>query len=296
MAQISYAQNREDVLLARLFAAGHRGFYIDVGANDPLHDSVTRYFYERGWCGINVEPGRIFEKIPAARPRDVNLNVALSDEAGTAMLYEFPNFPGSSTFCPREAEVHRRERGFECRQRAVEVTTLADVCRQHASGPIDFISIDVEGHERQVLSGGDWRRWRPVAVVVEATRPNTTIATHGEWEHLLLAAGYLYAAFDGINRYYIRAEDRHLVERLAAPANVLDDFVSYQVERSERLLAETRRQLGELDQAANDLKARLQSLEELGPVCLGVARGLHRVVLRFPRVAAGLKRLARRAA
>ena len=81
---ISYAQNREDVLLARVFHDVKAGFYVDVGANDPEHCSVTKHFYDLGWRGINFEPGRVFEKLAAARPRDINLNVAASDRALSA--------------------------------------------------------------------------------------------------------------------------------------------------------------------------------------------------------------------
>src|SRR5579863_744930 len=76
-ALVSYAQNGEDVLLGRAFGWQTDGFYIDVGANHPVNDSVTKAFYDRGWRGINIEPGRVFEKLAAMRPRDVNLPIAL---------------------------------------------------------------------------------------------------------------------------------------------------------------------------------------------------------------------------
>ncbi|MDQ4068315.1 MAG: FkbM family methyltransferase, partial [Actinomycetota bacterium] len=92
---------------------------------------------------------------------------------------------------------------------------------------IDFMSIDVEGHERQVLEGGDWKTWRPRVVVVEATEPNTPIPSHQQWEHVLVDAEYLFATFDGLNRYYVRAEDEHLAAALATPVNVFDDYIPY---------------------------------------------------------------------
>ena len=105
---ISYAQNQEDVLLSRLFPPGRPGFYIDVGANDPVVDSVTKHFYDMGWRGINVEPAaQPFERLLQLRDRDVNLNVGLSDKNGTLSFYEFPGaLPGSSTFSLGQAEWH----------------------------------------------------------------------------------------------------------------------------------------------------------------------------------------------
>lgn len=237
---ISYAQNAEDVLLSRLFAPGRPGFYIDVGANDPVVDSVTKHFYDLGWRGINIEPSsRPFERLLEQRDRDVNLNVGLSDKEGSLSFYEFPpQLPGSSTFEHGQAEWHH-EGGRPYETREVPVTTLARVCEEHVTGAIDFLTIDTEGHERQVLEGGDWMRWRPRVVVVEATQPNTRIPTHDQWEHVLTGAGYLFAAFDGLNRFYVRTEDEDLLPALVAPPNVLDDFIPY---RYSKAIAELRAQ------------------------------------------------------
>src|SRR4051794_3212736 len=77
MSFVSYAQNFEDVMLRRALSHVERGFYNDVGANDPIVDSVTLAFYERGWRGINVEPMRQYhDRLVASRPRDTNLGVA----------------------------------------------------------------------------------------------------------------------------------------------------------------------------------------------------------------------------
>jgi FkbM family methyltransferase len=238
MTMISYAQNAEDVLLSRLFPPGRPGFYIDVGANDPVVDSVTKHFYDLGWRGINVEPSsRPFERLLQQRDRDVNLNVGLSDKEGSLSFYEFPpELPGSSTFEHGQAEWHH-DSGRAYEKREVPVTTLARICEEHVTGTVDFLTIDTEGHERQVLEGGDWARWRPRVVVVEATQPNTLIPTHDQWEHVLTGAGYLFAAFDGLNRFYVRAEDEDLLPALAAPANVLDDFVPF---RYSKAIAELR--------------------------------------------------------
>src|SRR5580700_8067787 len=95
---ISYAQNFEDVLLDRLFENRDSGFYVDVGAMDPVHDSVTKAFYDRGWRGINIEPHpQFYERLVAERSRDINLNVAVGDVEETRTLYAFPG-EGLSTF------------------------------------------------------------------------------------------------------------------------------------------------------------------------------------------------------
>jgi FkbM family methyltransferase len=226
--KISYAQNREDVLLARLFSNRKTGFYIDIGAHDPVNYSITKYFYDLGWHGINLEPSsHIFPRLCAARARDINLNFGLSDRDGVLSFYEAMKGAGLSTFVKSEMERHCQA-GFEFVERQCQVTTLAKVCEQYVQGEIQFLSIDVEGYEREVIEGGDWNRWRPSVLVIEATKPGTTIASHDCWESLLLKADYLFAMFDGLNRYYVRAEDRHLLSSLRTPVNVFDSYIPYE--------------------------------------------------------------------
>lgn len=216
----SYAQNREDVVLARVLAGVERGFYVDVGASDPVVRSVTRHFYERGWRGVNLEPVARFHKMLVDdRPGDVNLCVALGRGPGSLTFYEF-EAEGISTLSRENAD-HFVALGYACARREVEVTTLAAVCAAHCPGPIDFLKIDVEGWEREVIEGGDWARFRPRVVVVEATKPNSTEPTHQGWEPLLLGHRYLFAWFDGLNRYYVREEDRALADRFPSRWPVL---------------------------------------------------------------------------
>lgn len=262
MRMVSYAQNHEDVLLDRVFPRGVPGTYIDVGAFDPVLNSVTKHFYDLGWRGINVEPSaEPFERLRSARDRDVNLNVGLSSQPGTLTLYQSPPESGWSTFEAAQAASHREE-GLALLERAVPVRTLRDVCAEFVDGTIDFVSVDVEGHEREVLEGGDWDRWRPRVVLVEATRPGTSIPSHDNWEPILLKANYLFVAFDGLNRYYVRCEDAHLAPGLEAPANVLDDYVPFvhhrQVEDLRNALASTQQTVAAA--RANNEMLRAESL------------------------------------
>jgi FkbM family methyltransferase len=228
MPMVSYAQNGEDVVLNRVFAGTRRGFYVDIGANYPSECSVTRHFYDHGWSGINIEPvAGAFRELQVARPRDTNLNIGLASAPAQARFFEAQNASMLSTFCPEEAEAHRKLRGIIFEERLVPVMTLAQVCEQHVRGTIDFMSIDVENHEREVISGGDWKRWRPRLVLVEDFIDNEGVPTRARWEPLLLAADYHFGLFDGINRFYVRGEDKALLSRLKAPANAQDDYVHH---------------------------------------------------------------------
>jgi FkbM family methyltransferase len=233
MPWISYAQNAEDVRLRRAFLGQKQGIYIDVGANHPVVFSITKHFYEQGWSGINVEPlPKQFALVAADRTRDTNLNVGCSSKPGSAKLYAARGgASGMSSLTASEVEEHTRK-GFEFDEINCQLVTLASVCETHiGERTVDFLSIDVEGHEREVLEGADFSRFRPRVVLLEATRPNSTEPTHERWEHLLLSQGYLFAAFDGLNRYYVRREDERLIPALALAPNVFDDFVPYAYQR-----------------------------------------------------------------
>ena len=327
MKIISYAQNYEDVLLNRLFPDRPGGFYIDVGAYHPVFHSVTKLFYERGWQGVNIEPiPSMFKLLADDRPRDVNLHMGLSNVEGNLTFYEVPADMLLSTFAAEHAE-GLRQKGLRLEERSIPVTTLARVCEQYAGQTIDFLKIDVESHEREVLEGADWGRYRPRVVLIEATRPATPIPSYEHWEPILLAADYLFAFFDGLNRYYVRAEDRQFLPLLSVPANIFDEFEQYEYYRpiqelrhaleasqewcgrtqialdgTRSALDETQSALMETQQALKDsqialqgLRARLAPFEQLGPIAIGVARWMRRMATRYPRLASVAKRVIRRA-
>jgi len=257
---ITYAQNLEDVLLARVFRDQPQGFYVDVGANHPIKLSITKHFYDLGWQGINVEPGKIYEQLAAARPRDTNLNVAVSNVAGERTFYEFPVGHALSSFNPDLPPVEEHWLAGRI-ERTVTTVTLREMFEQHQPPTIDFMNVDVEGHQKEVLEGNDWSRWRPRVVLTEATDPSQTqVFTQENWESILLEAHYRPVFFDGLNRYYLRDEDRHLAERFAAPANVLDNFVPAQVVELRHSLGEKTSQLREKSAKARQQENRLERI------------------------------------
>lgn len=242
---ISYAQNFEDVILNRVFKAQEGGFYIDVGAWDDTIDSVTKHFYEKNWSGINIEPLPMHHaNLEAKRPRDINLNIAILDTPGSVELFEIHE-SGLSTADVRSA-MEFQENGRITTRHRVEARTLEQVCIEHVKDKqIDFLKIDTEGTEYKVLTGGNWSRFRPRVLVIEATRPGSPQTCHDEWEPFVLNSGYLFAYFDGLNRFYVRREEPQLLEHFSVPPNVFDDFALYRT-----VLA---------DEVADSLRERLRS-------------------------------------
>jgi FkbM family methyltransferase len=215
------------VLLWRVLKQVKNGFYIDVGANDPVEHSVTKAFYERGWYGINIEPmPEFFARFEAERPRDINLSIAAGASDGELTMYDVPEVRGWASPDSTVAAAHASE-GYRIAELKVPVRRLDGICAQYVDRPIHFLKIDVEGFEGDVLRGMDFVRFRPWVVLVEATLPGSTECNHQEWEHLLLEKDYHFGYFDGLNRYYVSEEQRHLLAQLHTPVNVFDNYINH---------------------------------------------------------------------
>lgn len=223
---ISYAQNFEDVMLWRALGHVENGFFVDVGANDPLIDSVTKAFSSRGWKGINIEPvGHWYAKLVEDRPQDINLQAAAASAAGFIEFFEVVG-SGLSTTQADIAQRHARD-GLEVLNQTVPSLRLTDVFDQYCINTIHFLKIDVEGGEEDVLQGIDLQKTRPWIILIEATEPNSTILSSQKWEPYLLGNGYGQVYFDGFNRYYLSDEHPELRPAFHAPPNFLDNFVQY---------------------------------------------------------------------
>lgn len=235
MSFVSYAQNFEDVILYRALKHIEKGFYLDVGANDPVIDSVTKAFYERGWKGVNIDPSPIsYAKLIAARPRDTNLNIAVGPAKGSLTFYDVA-VSGWSTLDKTVAMSHKAN-GTKVEEREVEVRTLIDICQEYAPQEIHFLKIDVEGAEDLVFAGMSFDTFRPWIVVVEATLPNSAQLSECLWEAQLLDSGYRFVYFDGLNRFYVAHEHSELSDVFHLPPNVFDDFVLYRIDELTREL------------------------------------------------------------
>ncbi|MEW5424427.1 FkbM family methyltransferase [Amorphus sp. 3PC139-8] len=219
----SFAQNWEDVYLWRALSDVERGFYVDVGALDPAFDSVTKLFYDRGWSGVNVEPGSSYARLAAARPRDTNLQVVVGETVGEVDFHEVLNGgEGLSYVAGRGANAVLSWPTARRRRLAMRLRDILDL---HAGGQdIHFLKIDVEGSEADVVRSADWTRHRPWLIVVEATVPTSSTPSHQTWEPILLEAGYERVFFDGLNMYYVRQESRELAAAFDRPVSVLDGF------------------------------------------------------------------------
>lgn len=223
MTFISHAQNFEDVRLWRAFSDIREGRYLDIGTQDPVRDSVSHAFYERGWRGVHVEPTPAYAAaMRLARPDETIIEAAVSQAPGPIQFFEIPE-TGISTGVAEIAQRHRKA-GWEHRVITVPTVTLAGLFDLMGPGAIHWLKIDVEGMEADVLGSWGDHLARPMALVIEATAPNSQTQTHRAWYDLVLSRGYRDVLFDGLSRYFIHESQAERSEALALSPNVFDGF------------------------------------------------------------------------
>jgi FkbM family methyltransferase len=211
--QMSYAQRLEDYHLDQVFADCTTGFYIDIGAGHPVADNVSYWFYLKGWRGLVVEPqDALIELYPRVRPRDIAVRTVVGRNEGEIDFHVVAGLHGLSTAVAANTGT-ARALGAKIDTVRLPITTLGALTARHGIEAVDFLKIDVEGAEADVLAGADWRRCRPRVILLEALAPGNLEASWQAWEPMLTAAGYRYVFFDGLNRFYVAEEAQHLAAR-----------------------------------------------------------------------------------
>lgn len=291
--RISYAQNREDILLSGFLKDVHKGFYIDIGANDPAHDSVTKYFYDQGWYGINVEPiAHLWAKLEKERPRDVNLNIGIALKRGELNFREYPRGNGLSTFSESmqkayEDEADEHTKGFK--EYNVRTLPLKDVLLEHCSvNEIHFMKVDVEGYEYNVLASNDWERFRPWVICIEANHINK------DWRPLLDRHRYSHAWFDGVNDYYVANEKKNLTKSFSYVQTMLSkpvvsiggitdaiDHKSKQLIHAQYDLKKKEMDIYHLKHQVNHLNSQLSSSRRIRTLLKDLAKAIHSAVMVY---------------
>ena len=174
----AYGQLGEDLIIDAILGRKDDGFYVDVGAHHPTYLSNTKRFYDRGWRGINVEPSAtLFEMFMKERPHDTNLNIGISSEPGELPFFELePSYLStfSREFAAQAKTIDRTSRIVA--ERIVKTDSLANVLEANARGRVvDFLSIDVEGYDVNVLKSNDFSRFRPRLIIVELSHRSKSI-------------------------------------------------------------------------------------------------------------------------
>jgi FkbM family methyltransferase len=204
-ARLSYSQSGEDLILETIFCDISKGVYVDIGANNPYIQSNTQYFYKKGWRGVNVDalPGSmiIFNKV---RSKDINIETAISNENSELKYYMF-----SSTFfntfdqnLVEKIKNHSKLIG----EKTINSIKLSDLFNSLKINTIDFLSVDVEGLDYEVLKSNDWEKYRPKVIVTECFSDGLELLHLDKLYQFLKGTGYILFCNSPTNAFYLEKE------------------------------------------------------------------------------------------
>lgn len=206
-ARMSFSQTGEDRVLASIFREQKTGFYVDIGAHHPKLYSNTHLFYLKGWRGINIDamPGsmKLFRQY---RPRDTNVEIPVGRIKKTLTYHIFSD-PAVNTFSKSHAKT-LEERGEHrlVDKKTLKVYPLRAVLSKYLLGKqtVDFLSVDVEGMDWEILVSFSWKAHRPSVVVVEDLTFSVERPTKSRIYKLIYNKGYSLYAKIGPSLIFIR--------------------------------------------------------------------------------------------
>ena len=179
---------------------------MDIGAHHPKRFSNTYYFYKNGWRGINIDamPGgmRAFNKV---RPRDINIEIPVSSRGEKLTYYAFsdPALNGFSEDLSRKRDAEGENKIIFTRE--LQAMPLKEILSQYLpqGTQIDFLSVDVEGMELDVLQSSDWGRYKPRVVLVEQRMVSLEQSEASEIAQFMRSNGYLPYAKTANSVFYL---------------------------------------------------------------------------------------------
>ena len=199
----SYSQEGEDLILNRFFEKQNKGFYIDVGAHHPVRFSNTYMFYKRGWSGINIDAMPNSMKIfNLLRPRDINLEIPISLNEKKMTYYSF-NDPAINGFDKNLSQSRTKDYKLISKI-SLETKTLEKLLDKYLiKKEIDFLSIDVEGLDLEVLKSTNLKKYKPKIILVEILESNFDNLKNCDLYNFLVDNDYVFLA-KTINTFFFK--------------------------------------------------------------------------------------------
>ena len=162
-----YSFSGVDIVLKKIFYQQEKGFYIDVGCQNPIKNNNTYLLYKKGWEGINIDLDKDnIDLFNSARPKDSNFNKAISSDIKNVELYFYHKKSPINTIDKKTSDFQKAK---VTSIKKINTDTLDNIIlnSKYKNYTFDLLSIDVEGHELDVLKGFDLDKYSPKVIVVE---------------------------------------------------------------------------------------------------------------------------------
>ena len=164
--KVSYSFNAVDLIINYIFKNKKKGFYVDVGAQHPISNNNTYLLYKKGWNGINIDLDvKNIELLNISRPNDINLNYAISSSVGKQKLFFYHDRSPINTLVKNVAHLQKSKVKIIKDINTITLNKIFDDLKINKH--IDYMNIDVEGHELDVLKGLDLIKYKPSVISIE---------------------------------------------------------------------------------------------------------------------------------
>tara|TARA_Y100000590_G_C15580802_1_gene962261 strand:- start:155 stop:859 length:705 start_codon:yes stop_codon:yes gene_type:complete len=184
----------EDIFIRRFFKNETKGIYVDIGCYHPVKGSLTYYLFKKGWKGLNVDLSKVsVDLFKISRPRDYNINAAVTDFDGDTSYYE------SGAINQQNSLISENEKK-KIKVKAYKLNTLLN---NFKISKVDYLNIDVEGNEFKVISSFDFEKFQPKLISIEQNIYNSEKLFDDKCHKLLLAKGYFLTSKIGVTCIYL---------------------------------------------------------------------------------------------
>ncbi len=219
---ISFAQNFEDVILNRVFINKKNGFFLDIGAQHPVIDSVSRHFILNGWNGILVEPVPAYATLLKEEYPHITVMQKYVGEMGKQEMYIIAD-TGLSTSDELLAQAYKNS-GLNISNEICEGMTLDEIFEFIGEVDIDWMKIDAENSEVEILNSWKSENVKPTIVVLEVLDPLHKSQINNEVTELMKSKGYVEVYFDGLNKFFLSKNHGEMKIHFNLPPNIFDNF------------------------------------------------------------------------
>ncbi len=209
----TYAQSGEDVIIKYLFDSINinKPSYLDIGTNHPIKGNNTYFFYLRKSFGVCIEPDiTLIDRIKKYRKNDIILNVGIgiTEEKNASFYYFDGEISAWNTFSLDEAENRKKQSGISYKKSFVELMSINTIVDNYFNGKVNFVSIDVEGLDLEILKSFDFNKYQPEVICVETIlfSLKNNVSKNQEIIDYMKSNNYIVYADTNINTIFCRKD------------------------------------------------------------------------------------------
>ena len=200
-----FGEFAEDVFINRVFKNYEKGFYVDIGAYHPYKGSLTYLLHKKGWRGMNIDLSKVsIDLFKIARKKDINLNCAVSKKNGKIFYYE-------NGAINQQNSILRQNK----KQKKIQITSFqfSEIQKKYNINKIDYINIDTEGNELEVLKSINFKRSKPILISVEDNGFNLKKKTKLQKIDYLNKKNYQLINIIGVTMFFLNKQYKNKINK-----------------------------------------------------------------------------------